>query len=123
MNITNEIREEVLCYLELDEDTKYEDYTDEFYSFYYRCKQADMHYADADRYAILNTMFDYDIGMDNARAIDQWMYWHDEDIYELYATKTEDKEKVIMAVRDMNLNLDFSNWITEEYVEYKFFEN
>lgn len=71
--ITNEIREKVLEYLGMDIYDNNTDLSDEFYSFYYKCMKADMHYADADRYAILNTLFNYDIGMDNARSVDQMM--------------------------------------------------
>ena len=123
IKITNEIREQVLDYLELDIYDDNTDFSNEFYSFYYRCMKADMHYADADRYAILNTLFNYDIGMENARAIDIWMYEHDEEIYELKATSTEDKSKVALAVVELGLNIDFSGWIKEDYTEYKFFEN
>ena len=119
IKITDEIRNEVLEYLECEDG----DYADEFYSFYYRCMKADMHFADADRYAILNTLFGYDIGMDNARAIDSWMYEHDEEIYELNATNNKDKANVALAVAELGLNLDFSRWIEEDYTEYKFFEN
>ena len=63
IKITDEIREEVNIYLQCENGN----YTDELYSFYYRCKQANMDYADADRYAILNTLFNYDIGMENAK--------------------------------------------------------
>ena len=123
IKITDEIREEVLEYLELDTPDSYEDYPNEFYAFYYRCMESDMHYADADRYAILNTLFNYDIGMDNARAIDGWMYEHDGEIYELNATSEKDKSMVALAVVELGLNLDFSGWIKEDYTEYKFFEN
>lgn len=124
IKITDKIRWEVMNYLEVDiyNDDEYKDYPDEFYSFYYRCMIKDMHYADADRYAILNTLFNYDIGMDNARAIDSWMYEHDEEIYELNAISEEDKSKVALAVAELGLNLDFSGWIKEDYTEYKFFE-
>lgn len=118
IKITDEIREEVNVYLECENGN----YTDELYSFYYRCKQANMDYADADRYAILNTLFNYDIGMENARAIDAWMYEHDEEIYDLDIYK-ESKAKIALAVAELGLNLDFSNWAKEEYKEYKFFEN
>lgn len=117
VEITDEIRREVERYLEIDCQI-----TDEAYAFYYRCMKEDMHYADADRYAILNTLFDYDIGMENARAIDEWMYLHNEEIYELLATKIEDKSLVALANAELGLNLDFSKWITEDYKEYKFFE-
>lgn len=116
IKITDEIREDVLNYLEMEDD----DYTDEFYAFYYRCMNEGMHCADADRYAILNTIFNYDIGMDNARAIDGWMYEHDEEIYELNPADEEDKTKVALAVAELGLNLDFSGWIKEDYQEYKY---
>lgn len=125
VKITDEIRREVINYLDIDiwNDDEYNEYPDGFYSFYYRCMKADMHYTDADRYAILNTMFDYDIGMDNARNIDDWMYHHNEEIYDLNATNMEDKSKVALAVAELGLNLDFSRWIKEDYTGYKFFEN
>lgn len=114
INITDEIRDEVSDYLEIDYHI-----ADDECAFYYRCMMADMHYADADRYAILNTLFDYDIGMENAQKIDEWMYNHDEDIYDL---KPEDKSLVVLASAELRLNLDFSGWITEDYKTYKFFE-
>lgn len=125
IKITDEIRREVINYLDIDiwNDDEYNEYPDDFYSFYYRCMKADIHYADADRYAILNTLFNYDIGMDNARAIDEWMYHHDEEIYELNATSKEDKSKVVLADMELGLNLDFSGWIKEDYTAYKYFEN
>ena len=123
IKITDDIRKEVLDYLELDVYDNNADIPDELYSFYYRCMKADMHYADADRYAILNTLFNYDIGMDNARAIDEWVHEHCAEIYELKATSEEDKSKVALAVAELGLNLDFSGWIKEDYTEYKFFEN
>ena len=118
IKLTKEIRREVRDYLECD----YGKYPDSLYAFYYRCMNAGMDYADADRYAILNTLFNYDIGMDNAKAIDEWMYEHDEEIYELKATSKEDKSKVALAVAELGLNLDFSNWIKKDYTKYKFFE-
>ena len=117
IKITDEIREEVVQYLECEHG----DYPDELYSFYYRCIEDGMDSADADRYAILNTLFNYDIGMDNARLIDEWMYEHDEEIYELNADENS-KAKVALAVAELGLNLDFSGWIKENYQEYKFFE-
>ena len=119
IEITNEIREDIADYFETD----YIDYPDELCAFYYRCMMAGMHYADADRYAILNTMFNHDIGMDNAREIDGWMYEHDEEIYELNPAIKEHKALVALAVAELGLNLDFSGWIKENYTEYKFFEN
>lgn len=120
INITDDIRDAVDRYLALEDGITY---SDDLYAFYYRCLQAGMDPADADRYAILNTLFGYDIGMDNARAIDCWMYLHDEEIYELSATNAVDKLTVLMAVTELELNLDFSKWAKEDYKAYRFFEN
>lgn len=118
IEITSEIREDVLDYLDCEADVGY---SDDLYSFYYRCMMAGMHMADADRYAILNTLLNYDIGMDNARAVDSWMYEHDEEIYEL--NNSEDSKLLIMqAVTELKLDVDFSGWIKEDYRYYKFFE-
>lgn len=116
INITDEIRDEVSDYLEIDYHI-----ADDECAFYYRCMMADMHFADADRYAILNTLFDYDIGMENARAIDGWMYAHDDEVYELGIDEGS-KKKLALAVAELGLNIDFSKWITEDYTTYKFFE-
>lgn len=86
--------------------------------FYLRCRDADMHFADADRYAICNTLFQYDIGMDNARKIDNWMYKHEEEIYEL---SYQNRELFERAVRELGLNLDFSNWRTKDFEFYEYF--
>ena len=121
IKVTDEIRKEVLDYLET-EPPEDGDYPDDLYAFYYRCKEAGMHFADADRYAILNTIFNYDIGMENAREIDGWMYEHDEELYELDPTRKDDKALVALAAAELRLNLDFSGWIDHNYEEYKFFE-
>lgn len=126
IKITDDIRREVINYLDIDiyNDDEYNEYPDDFYSFYYRCMKANMHYADADRYAILNTLFNYDIGMENAMAIDTWMYENDEgDIYDIMATNEEDKLMLKKAVMELGLNLDFSGWTKEDYTAYEYFED
>ena len=118
INVTDKIREEILMYLEIEKPND-GDYLDEFYSFYYRCMKADMHYLNADEYAILNTLLNYDIGIDNYWAIAEWMDEHDYNIFDLDYTN---KSLVSLAVAELGLNLDFSKWISENYKEYKFFE-
>ena len=122
IEITDKIREQVLFYLgiDIDNDECMEDYTDSFYAFYYRCMTDGMDYFDADRYATLNTLFDYDIGVDNAKAIDHWMYEHDEEIFDLNCNKNS-KAMVSLAVAELGLDIDFSGWIEEDYEEYSFF--
>lgn len=123
IKITDEIREDVIKYLEMDyEEHDLSMFPDEFYSFYYRCMKADMDFADADRYAILNTLLNYDIGMENARAIDCWIYEHDKEIYELNNSE-KSKQLVMLAVEDLGLKIDFNEWIKEDYTHYNFFED
>ena len=123
MTVTNEMRRAIWNYLEMDLNNE-EDLTklpDSFYLFYHRCMEARMDYADADRYAILNTLFNYDIGMENARSIDHWMYENDNDIFELDA-REKDKRLLRQAAKELGIGLDFSNFATEEYTAYKFFD-
>lgn len=121
MNAT--IKKDVLAYLCVSQTQakEYEDMEDAFFRFYDRCRLAEMHYADADRYAILNTLLGYDVGMETARKIDGWLYEHDIDGYELDAD-AESKEVLMDAARDCDLDLDFSNWATEPIKNYTFFD-
>ena len=116
--ITDEMREEVAVYLGIDIESCADD---KMCAFYYRCMEEDMHVADADRYAILNTLFNYDIGIDNAMAIDSWMYEHNKEIYEL-DIDIKSKTYLALAVVELGLDIDFSNWRTEEYKLYTYFE-
>ena len=59
--------------------------------------------------------------MENARAIDGWMYEHDKEIYDLDARES-DKKLLKQATKELDIELDFSNFATEEYKEYKFFD-
>ena len=110
----------------IDEFCKYIDYDaneDDVFSvkevdFYLRCKKAGMHYADADRYAILNTLFGYDIGMENARKIDGWMYDNDEEIYEL---TYKDKNLLAVCCRQLGIQLNFGTFRRYDYDEYEYF--
>lgn len=118
--VTDEIRKEVHNYLDCEilEDELLDD---KCYAFYYKCMKAGLHSADADRYASLNTLLNYDIGIDNAMTIDKWMYNHHTDIFELKATDNEDKMFLALAVAELGLDIDFGGWITEDYTEYSYF--
>ena len=102
-------------------DAKEDDaFTLEEVDFYLRCKKAGLHYADADRYAILNTLFGYDIGMENAQKIDEWMYFHD---YEIYELTYKDKDLIERCLNEIGLNLHFNKFRKDNYDEYEFFGN
>lgn len=118
--ITDKIKKEVLYYLELEYDDIL-DFHDEFYAFYYRCMENDMHYLNADEYAILNTLFNYDIGIDNYWAITEWMDENGKNIFDLTC---KDKSLILSAATELGLNLCFNNWNENECkdLNYKYFE-
>ena len=100
-------------------DIEYDDANDKMIGFYLRCKDADMHVADADRYAILNTLFQYDIGMENASKLNTWTYEHGLEIYEY---KTDISKGVLeYACEQLGIKLDFSNYRAEEFEEYSYY--
>lgn len=109
-------RNKELCdYLECDDFEAPEKMID----FYLRCRDADMHIADADRYAILNTMFQYDIGMENANDLNNWLWEHGEETYEL--KPNECKELLEHGCEQLNIKLDFDNFKTEDFETYSYY--
>lgn len=89
-------------------------------NFYLRCKKAGMHFADADRYAHLNTLFGYDIGMENARKIDGWMYENEKEIYEL---TYKDVNLLSVCCKQLGIKLNFEKFRKDEFDTYEYFEN
>ncbi len=94
--ITQDQIEEVNIYLEYEEGSRL--LTNLGYSFYYNLMQQNMHPADADRYANLNTILGYDVGKDIFTAIDGYVWEHDYDLLELSGSK-EDKKSWRMQQR------------------------
>lgn len=81
---------------------------------------------DIDEMAQLNTLFGYDIGIDNWSKItsELWCnkkYWDDYECgVEILELDSKDKELLQKVCKDLNLNLSFDKWRTEdlEYYEY-----
>lgn len=86
--------------------------------FYYMAMHDNgMDWSDADGYALLNTLFGYNIGADHARGIIRWLYEHDLEATEL----TFRDKKMMKAVCDaLGYHLDFGYWIDEDrgYMTY-----
>lgn len=109
-------RNKELCdYLECDDFEAPKDMID----FYLRCRDADLHYADADRYAILNTLFQYDIGMENANDISAWLWEHDVEVYELDYDNC--KDMLEHGCKQLHINLNFNDFRTEPIKEYSYY--
>lgn len=82
---------------------------------------------DIDRMAHLNTLFGYDIGADNWSKIDSEL-WGNEKYWDDYGCGVEimeltykDKDFIIQVCRDLNLNLSFDKWRTEDFKWYEYY--
>ena len=87
--------------------------------FYYMAMHDNgMDWSDADGYALLNTLFGYDIGADHARGIIRWLYEHDFEI-----TEVEAGEKGMMeaACNELGYHLDFGYWMYEDHEYLRYF--
>lgn len=82
---------------------------------------------DIDRMAHLNTLFGYDIGVDNWSKLDSelWSnkkYWDETgcgvEIMELNYT---DKKFLQDACKELGLNLSFDKWRTEDFKYYEYY--
>lgn len=84
---------------------------------------------DIDRIAHLNTLFGYDIGEENAMAINIWLWDTTEnDIandypmgFETLELEYTDKELVQHCVEKLGLNVSFDKWRTEDFRCYEYY--
>ena len=76
-----------------------------------------MSFQDTDRYAWLNTLFNYDIGKGNALAIINWLWEHNSDVFEI--TENDAGTLCDITVKELGLHLDYSMWNDKaEYIVY-----
>jgi hypothetical protein len=87
--------------------------------FYGRCMDNDLDIADADRYAILNTLIGYDIGIENALNIINYLWEKDIDVYDLSCDK-DNKKCVQEAIKSLCINIDMSNWKDVSFTHYEY---
>lgn len=88
--------------------------------FYIKHLMDGYHVFDIDRAAWLNTLFQYDIGIENALRITDYL-WNMDDEIEILELTYKDKELVEKVNEELNLGLDFSKWLTEEVPAYQYF--
>ena len=116
--VTREMKDAVNRYMQYDEDWL----TDEGYAFYHRCLfEHKLSLLDADEYAMLNTLIGYDIGVDNAMKISNYLWERDIETLELSVLE-EDKQNVKEAIEALHLNVDLSNWKNDELEAYEYYE-
>ena len=75
---------------------------------------------DIDRFAWLNTLFGYDIGRENARQIDSYLYGEMNEMETLDLTH-RDKPVIQMVCERLELDLKFDKWATTEPKVYQYF--
>lgn len=107
-----------------------EDKDEPFFKFYARNLKKHRDLADIDRYAWLNTLFQYDIGWDRAMKIDSWL-WGSETVLidyplgfetlELDWNNEEDKQLLKKCDKECYLDLDFSKWLDHDVNSYMYF--
>lgn len=83
--------------------------------FYYKASRVyDMSITDADDWAWLNTLFQYDIGAYHARDIIDWYYYeHDSTVMDAVDADSKDTLSNICSL-ELGHHLDFSHWVKEE---------
>ena len=87
---------------------------DVVFDFYYKAMHDyGMDFADADRYAWLNTLFGYDIGAERAQIIIDW-YWDKEEL-SVMELNIGDRETLEYITRfELGLYLNYSHWPKQE---------
>ena len=82
---------------------------------------------DIDRMAHLNTLFGYDIEADDWSKFD-FELWSNEKYWDDYGCGVEimeltykDKDFIIRVCHDLNLNLSFDKWRTEDFKWYEYY--
>ena len=118
MQITREMKDAVNRRLQYSED-----YLDDAgYAFYYRCLYEEyISLLDADDYAVLNTLIGYDIGLSAAMDITGYLWENEIDTKEL-VNSDEDKELIIKAITDLQLDINLDKWGNNPLDGFVYFE-
>ena len=121
-------REQAIEYLVFESIFSYEDIGTESMEFYIKTL-TETHIDnpwDVDRYAHLNTLFGYDIGADNAMAINGWLWSGEISPGEYRDLETldisyKDKELIQECSEELGLGLSFDKWRTKDFDVYEYF--
>ena len=79
---------------------------------------------DADRYANLNTILGYDVGIRKFRILDAWLWEHEIDLLEFNGSDEDKRMLQRTTKKTKTKDLDYSKWENkdkERYV-YSYFE-
>lgn len=122
-NITVDQIEKVNKYIGYKEGSR--NLSDYGYAFYYNQLSRGLDLCDADRYANLNTILGYDVGIAKFRSLDNWLWTHEFDLMELCGSD-KDKEILQRATKEAKTKeLDYYKWTNygKEKYSYAYFES
>lgn len=88
--------------------------------FYIKHLMNGYHVFDIDRAAWLNTLLQYDVDIEKALKIDDYLFNMTDEV-DIMDLTIKDKELVEKANEELNLGLNFSKWLTEEVPVYQYF--
>lgn len=120
--VNDDVKMEVVKYFgyeNCDEQKNYylNDAPDDLFKFYLYCMDNGLDACDADRYANLNTVLGYDVGFENFKKIDGYLWCEkDYDLIELFGNESG-KEIIKEAVDILNIDIDFSKWKNESEIK------
>ena len=121
--LTEDQVKEVNVYIGYEVESK--ELSDYGYAFYFNQIANGLDLCDADRYANLNTILGYDVGVRKFRALDSWLWNHGFDLMELTGS-SEDKTLLREATTKAKIKeLDYSKWrnVGKKRYSYSYFEN
>lgn len=125
-----DIKEDKILFATLEDKRKYlnENYCNGYeipvdeekqIKFYWKCCGNDIDFSDADRYAWLNTLFGYDIGIENFLTINSYL-WENLETEVLELTHNDLLGLEILC-KTCGIDLNFDVWSTEEPEAYNYF--
>ena len=126
IQVTDEIKVAVIKYFGYENYKEQKDFymneaPDDLFVFYYNCMMEDIDVCDADRYANLNTVLGYDIGLENFLKIDSYL-WCEKDIDLMELSGNDDSKQLIEEVVNvLGIDINFEKWNYEEVNSYVYY--
>lgn len=126
IQVTDEIKMEVIKYFGYENYEEQKNFymneaQDDLFVFYYNCMMEGIDVCDADRYANLNTVLGHDVGFENFRKIDSYLWCErDFDLMDLF--NNESGKQIIEDVVDvLGLDVDMSKWENKDIESYVYY--
>lgn len=126
IEVTNDIKMEIVKYFGYEHCPDQKDFylneaPDNLFKFYYYCMKNGLDVCDADRYASINTIVGYDIGLENYKKLDGYL-WCEKDFDLMDLVGNDDNKEIIEdAINILKLDIDLSKCINKEIESYVYY--